>query len=205
MKTNHATQACGRLLAAGGMVLMLAACGGKEEPVVEAPAKPAARAVETRPSATKNDPDARMANAISTGKTAAGVDLKYDVQTKPQPGQEFEVELAFLPRLPADVLEVEASGIPGLEVLGGTTERFEHVVPGERYVFRARLRADAEGLYYFGVTARMVTQVQTDARGFSVPLVVGVPAAAEKPQPVQDAAGQPIESLPATEADPETP
>ena len=47
------------------------------------------------------------------------VDLKYDVLAKPDVGQPFEIELAFLPRLAADSLEVEVTGIPGLTLVSG--------------------------------------------------------------------------------------
>jgi hypothetical protein len=50
------------------------------------------------------------------------------------------------------------------------------------------------------VAAKMSTEVQTDARTFSVPLVVGSPRSAEKPAPATDASGQPIESMPAAES-----
>jgi hypothetical protein len=41
--------------------------------------------------------------------------------------------------------------------------------------------------------------VQTDSRTFSIPLAVGDVTAAEKPTPATDGAGEPIESMPATE------
>ena len=187
-------------MAAIALAVLLAACGGSDERSAKASAKPTGPTSPAAGATVVDDADAKLANAVATGKTAAGVDLKYDVPTKPEPGQEFEIELAFLPRLPSDALEVEVTGIPGLEVLAGATHRFENVVPGERYVARVQVRAGAQGLYYVGVAARMVTQVQTDARTFSVPVVVGVPAASEKPAPEKDSAGQAIESLPATES-----
>lgn len=187
-------------MAAIALALLLSACGGSDERSAKAPAKPTGPTSPAAGAPAVDDADAKLANAVATGKTAAGVDLKYDVPAKPEPGQEFEIELAFLPRLPSDALEVEVTGIPGLEVLTGATHRFENVVPGERYIARVQVRAGSQGLYYVGVAARMVTQVQTDARTFSVPVVVGVPVASQKPAPEKDSAGQAIESLPATES-----
>jgi hypothetical protein len=46
----------------------------------------------------------------------------------------------------------------------------------------------------------MITQVQSDVRTFSVPVVVGEVAAAEKTAPATDATGQAIESMPASES-----
>jgi hypothetical protein len=67
-------------------------------------------------------------------------------------------------------------------------------------VVKVLARVDAPGLYYLGVVARMVSKVQSEARTFSVPIVAGEVAAAEKPAPKTDAAGEPVESLPAVES-----
>ena len=141
-----------------------------------------------------------MANAVATGKVGAPVDLKYDVLAKPDVGQPFEVELAFLPRLAADAMEIEVTGIPGLTVVSGGATRFEGVTAGERYVAKALVQADAPGIYYANVIAKMITQVQTEARTFSVPVVVGAVPAAQKTEPAKDAAGEAIKSLPAVES-----
>jgi hypothetical protein len=105
----------------------------------------------------------------------------------------------LVPRLPADALEVEVTAIPGITLVSGGTARFENVVPATRYTSRVQVRADKPGLYYLGVVARMVTQVQTEARAFSVPAVVGNALAVAKPQPDVDATGQAVESMPAVE------
>jgi hypothetical protein len=141
-----------------------------------------------------------MANAVVTGKTTAPVDLKYDLLAKPAVGQPFEIELVFLPRLPADSLEVEVTGIPGLTIVSGGAVRFEAVAAGERYSAKVLARADASGIYYANVVARLATQVQTEARTFSIPIAIGVVEAAEKPAPEQDASGQAIQSMPAVES-----
>lgn len=194
--------------AALSLGVLLAACGrGKEEAAVVPPEPaqqaPVAAAQEPPPADAANS---QYANAVpsakaaaTAGKTAAAVDLQYDVLAKPEPGQPFEVELAFVPRLPSDALDVEVTGIPGLTVVNGATARFVDVAAGTRYASRVLARAEAPGLYYLDVVARMVTQVQTEARTFSVPVVVGTVATAQKPAPAADASGQPLEPMPATE------
>ena len=191
--------------------LLAAGCGSSEDkaapevvkkaadPAAEKVAQAAADAAAAAESEAKNYED--MANAVVTSKSAAAVDLKYDVLAKPEVGQTFEVELAFLPRLSADALEVEVGDMPGLTITGERTHKFVKVATGEPHKARVQVRADAEGLYYLSVIAKMATQVQTEARAFSVPIVVGkVPAAAQKPAPPTDATGQPIESMPAKES-----
>ena len=203
MTSNASLRFLASTIAVVALSALLAACGGGEQEQAATTAKkpvekPAAAAAKTAVPA--DGPDSFKANAVATGKTAAGVDLKYDLLAKPDPGQDFEIELVFLPRVAADALEVEVTGIPGVAIVSGGTARFESVTAGERYPAPVVARADAPGLYYLGVSARMVSKVQTEARTFSVPVVVGAVAAAEKPSPATDAEGQAIESLPAVES-----
>ena len=191
-----------RVLAVVALAAVLAACGrGDEEQAAVTDTPAAAGAPAGGAAAPVESPDdKRMANAVVTGKVGAPVDLKYDVLAKPDVGQPFEVELAFLPRLAADALEIEVTGIPGLTVVSGGTTRFGGVTSGERYVAKALVQADAPGIYYANVIAKMITQVQTEARTFSVPVVVGAVPAAQKTEPAKDATGEAIKSLPAVES-----
>jgi hypothetical protein len=146
------------------------------------------------------DDESRLANAVVSGKTSAPVDLKYDLAAKPAVGQPFEIELDFLPRLAADTLDVAVTGMPGLTLVGGGTVTFDKVQAGTTYTHKVLVQADADGTYYVSVIAKMITQVETEVRTFSVPVVVGTaPAVVAKPEPQKDASGQAIESLPAKE------
>ncbi len=201
---NASTNAMTRSLLLIALAALATACGGKDEetaassepaPAAEQPAVPGDAATAAAASG-----DERMANAVVTSKTAAAVDLKYDMSAKPDVGQPFEIELVFVPRAPADALQVEITGMEGLTVVSGGALAFENVRTGERYAGKVLVQADAAGLYYIGLVAKMSSKVQTEARSFSVPVVVGTaPAAVQKPAPETDAAGQPIESMPAVE------
>jgi hypothetical protein len=119
---------------------------------------------------------------------------------KPDVGKPFEIELVFAPRALADTLEVEVTGIEGLTVVSGGAFRFDNVQTGERYKGKVLVQAAGPGLFYIGLVAKMTTEVQSEVRTFSVPVVVGTaPAAVEKPAPATDASGEPIESMPAVE------
>ena len=87
-----------------------------------------------------------------------------------------------------------------MRITSPETVHFDGLQAGERYTTQVMVTGDEPGLYYVGVVVRMSTKVQTDARTFSVPVVVGTPAVAEKPQTEVDAAGAPIESTPAVES-----
>jgi hypothetical protein len=177
-------------------------CGGKTDEEAAAQAtKSAATASADQPAAKSGKArleDERLANAVATGKSSAPLDLKYDINLKPAVGQPFEVELTFFPRKSAEALEVEISAVEGLTVVGSGQVRFDNVQAGERYATKVLAQSGAAGMYYVGVAAKMITRVQTEVRNFSVPVVVGTPAAVEKP--AQDAAGEPVESMPAVES-----
>jgi hypothetical protein len=207
MKTLKSTLRTASVLAVLASVAVVAGCGkDADEKLAEAPAPAVPAIKKTQPPAAADPAEAAAeklehhATAVETGKSSAPVDLKYDVLAKPQPGQPFEVELAFVPRLPADKLEVEVTGIEGLTIVGDGRYAFDPVETGEVYTAKVLAQADGPGLYYFGVSAQMITPVQTEARAFSVPVVVGEVAASEKAEPEVDATGQPVESMPAQES-----
>lgn len=210
-----------RSLALVAIAALVTACGGKDEesaartdqapaeeqPVaaVEATPAPADSAAAAAAAVDAAAQDERMANAVATGKTTAPVDLKYEMLAKPDVGQPFEISLVFVPRAPADSMQVEVKGMEGLTVVSGGDLAFENVVAGERYAGKVLVQANAPGLFYIGLAARMISKVRTEVRSFSVPVVVGtLPAAVQKPAPATDASGQPIESMPAVETGGET-
>ncbi len=202
MNENCWTGAAARIFAVVALTAVLAACNRGDDQQAASKDTSAATNAATEAAAPplESPDDKRMANAVATGKVGAAVDLKYDVLAKPDVGQPFEVELALLPRLAADALEVEVTGIPGLTVVSGGVTRFEGVMAGQRYVAKVLVQADAPGIYYANVVAKTITQVLTEARTFSVPLVVGAMPAAQKIEPTKDASGEAIQSLPAEES-----
>ena len=178
------------------------ACGGGEEKAAKEAAATASAAKKAKDKAGDAAPvvDDGLANAVAVGKAAAAVDLRYGLSAKPTIGQPFEVELTFIPRVPADTLEVEAAGMPGLTLAGGTTAKFGPPVgAGERYSTKVLAQVTENGLFYISITARLASKVQTDARTFSVPVVVGPLPAAEKPAGAAGEAGESVKSTPAVE------
>jgi hypothetical protein len=146
-----------------------------------------------------DSPQTTMAAAVADTKTTAPIDLMYDLPTKPEVGQTFTVELAVKPRLPSDALDVEIGDSPGIVIEGERMGRFLNVEAGQPYKFAFRARGDAEGLYYIAVITKLSTQVQSEGRAFSVPVVIGTPPTAQKSEPQKDASGQAIQSMPARE------
>jgi hypothetical protein len=193
-----------RALAVTVLASLAVACGGGDEKSAADKAAPADGAgdasMQAATAAAKAAADDGLANAVAVGKTAAAVDLKYKIAARPAIGQPFEVELVLLPRMAADALEVQATGMPGLVVAGGADARFDKVVAGEKYAAKVLLQVTEPGLYYVGVTAKLVNKVQTDSRTFSVPVVVGELPAVEKPAPAATGANSGGEAVEASKA-----
>ena len=193
-----------RACALTALASLAVACGGGDGNSAADKAAPADAAGKSSPqaaaAAAKAAADDGLANAVAVGKTAAAVDLKYNLGARPALGQPFELELVLLPRIAADTLEVQATGMPGLVVAGGAAAKFDQVVPDEKYAAKVLLQVTEPGLYYVGVTAKLVNKVQTDARTFSVPVVVGQLPAVEKPAPAAVGANAGGEAVEATKA-----
>lgn len=191
-----------RAFALTALASLAVACGGGDEKSAADKAAPADAAgsasQQAAAAAAKAAADDGLANAVAVGKTAAAVDLKYNIAARPALGQPFEVELVLLPRVAADTLEVQATGMPGLVVAGGAEAKFDQVVAGEKYAAKVLLQVTEPGLYYVGVTAKLVNKVQTDSRTFSVPVVVGQLPAVEKPAPAATGANSGGEAVEAT-------
>ena len=189
--------------------LLAVGCGSKDEGAAaeggadKAAAKAAKQATEANggaaATAAANDKTANMATAVADSKTTAPIDLKYDVLAKPDIGQPFEIELAFVPQVAADTLDVEVNDAPGLVIVGERAASFAPVSGGEIYTHKILLRGDNAGLFYVSVVAKVSTKVQSESRAFSIPVVIGTVPAAQKTAPAVDASGQAIQSMPATE------
>jgi len=195
--------ALGRALSLTVLATLAMACGGGDEKAAAEKAAPAVAAGDVSKQAVAAEAKAAddgLANAVAVGKTAAAVDLKYDLAARPGLGQPFEVELVFVPRMAADALEVQASGMPGLVVAGGADAKFDQVVADERYAAKVLLQVTEPGVYYVGVTAKLINKVQTDSRTFSVPIVVGELPAVEKPAPAVTGANSGGEAVEASKA-----
>lgn len=181
------------LVATGALAALLALAGCGKDSEEKAAAQSKAAAAKTALKA-----EDRLATAVG-GKATAPLDLQYDLTAKPDVGQPVEVSLQFQPRAAADSLELEVSGVPGLDVVDAGTAKFQPVVSGQALQSKVVVQANQAGIYYVNVVARMVTRVQTEVRTFSVPVVVGNPPAVQKPAPARDASGQTIQSMPALE------
>lgn len=176
-----------RALATIVLSATLAGCGSKNDESASKSAKPTAAQkaskAEAAAKAERSREDAHLANAVTVGKAGAAVSLRYDLSAKPIAGQPFEIELVLVSRVDADTLDVEAHGMPGLDVAVVGSAQFQPVAAGEKYQVKLLLQPMVDGIYYVGVNATLQTKVQSSARAYSVPVVVGEMPPAESPVP----------------------
>lgn len=179
-------------------VLAIALTGCNSEP------QPDAAAAVPAPQSKKldaADPTARMARAVGSGKPGAAVDIKYEFASRPAVGKPVEIELALIPNAGVNSMEVVVSGMDGVTLAGNLSATFADVKMGQPYKHQFSLLADREGVFYLTVAATTHIGGASMGRTFSIPFVVGTPAAKEKPAaPQQDATGQAIQPMAAQES-----
>lgn len=192
------TLARSTILAAG--IALMTACGSEEpapQPAVPPPSKPVATAASAAPE--KPAPD--MARGVVTGKPVAGVDLYYELKSKPQVGQAVDIDLLLTATVGIDRLEASISGMDGLRIVAPTDSKFtaSDLAAGDEIRQTLTVVPEVAGAYYASFMIKTDGETGVQARTFALPMVVGQVTAAEKVAPATDAAGEPVRSLPAEE------
>jgi len=145
-------------------------------------------------------PQSTLVKAVSADKSAAAVDLHFELPAKPAVGVPFMVELVLTPRLAAENLDIEIAGMDGLTLQGQNRFQFGNVHAGQPYRAKVAMQSTVAGMYYVSVVARATSQATTEARTFAVPVVIGpVAPLAQKPAPQRDSRGQAVERMEAKE------
>jgi len=172
----------------------LAACGTEPDPEATA-----AKSTQAAKQAAPDDPVARMAQAVGTGKPGAAVNIRYDFSQKPAVGTPLELQLAFIPQAGVDSMEVVVSGMEGVTVSGTPSATFAEVEPQKPYMHTVTVVPDHGGVFYLSVVVTTQIGNQNLSRTYSVPLAVGNVPAQQKAAPQTDAAGEPIQPAKAQE------
>ncbi len=183
------------LVSVAGAVLMLAAgCGAPSEAPVQSATQ--------RPAGLPQDAGVPgLARAVPQGKPGAAVGLSYDLQGRPDVGQDVSLELVFQPGVQVQALSAVITGMDGLLLQGELQAGFEPVRVGELYRHRITLTPERTGVFYITVVITSLHEGSDTEQGrtFSIPLVVGEAPLQRKGSAPEDAAGEAIESLPAQE------
>jgi len=175
MRSTAALAACALAacaLAACAVAVSLAGCGSADDaanPVVlrhKAPAKHVTR---------EADPTANMSAAASATRSPTAVSVKFQLDSRPEPGQPLGIELALIPA-DATVLRVSArvEGNDGLSIVSGGD-----IPPVDKPVLKTPLRhtvtvmPKADGIYALVVTVTADNDGDSRKTAFSIPVIVG--------------------------------
>jgi hypothetical protein len=188
-------QKTGWVRAGGAIVLIslsaaLAGCGSSHK----AAAPAAANAQPARPKHVITAEEiavADMISAVKAGRQAAPVELKFEMDSRPSPGEPLEVRFALIPgAVPVAQVAASFQGEDGLEVVrGGQTPALEKPVPGMPVLRSVTVMPKADGIYTLTATVSTEADGQTTNTTFAIPVIAGtgLPELTAKSQPARPA------------------
>ena len=150
---------------------LLTACGSEGE---QAAPTPQVKKLETP---IPVDPTAKMARAVTVGKSNVPVELKYEIAGKPIVGQPVEMEFAFVPKQGADSMGMAFVPSAGLTLSADGVPNLEVVKPGQPHHVKISAMADKADVFYVTVTATLYVAGTSSIRTFAIPLILSDPAA----------------------------
>jgi hypothetical protein len=163
------------------LVALLSACGEDSEPTAQGPAAtpaptPAATASEVE-EATRG-----MVAGVAPGRAAdAVVDLKFELKSRPEVGKPLTIDIALLPNVATDVMNVTYLANEGLTVqTSNLPSRYERVQRGSVYRHQATVIPKDNGVFSLSAIVMVQTEAGDVTRTFSIPVVVGAPPDEEK-------------------------
>ncbi len=164
----------GWLFAALALVC-LSACGSGDSADSAAALIHLKAAKTARPQAKAADPTANMSAAVATMKGPAGVNVKFQLGGRPQPGQPVTVDFALIPDPNVASFSAKFDGDDGLKVLkGDQLAAIEKPAPGVPIRHSVTIVPSKDDIYTVTVSL-MVTAAGDDPRlhTFAVPIISG--------------------------------
>jgi hypothetical protein len=163
----------------GALACAVAGCGGDADPGVAAPAMPAqsTQAGAKSPPGDIDEATRSMVSGVAPGRAAdALVDLKFELKSRPEIGKPVAIDIALLPKVTSDVMDVTYLANEGLTVQTSTLpSRYEHVQPGSVYRHQATVVPQNNGVFSLSAIVMVQTEAGDVTRTFSIPVVVGAP------------------------------
>lgn len=122
----------------------------------------------------QTDPLAAMARAVVLSKSAAEVELSYDIAGKPVLGQPVEVKLMFVPTADAQLLAVDVSAMQPVQLGGQLKTNFSDVKLGQinPHSFTVAVPKEAgEGVYLANIAVSLTHSGVISTKSFAIPVV----------------------------------
>ncbi len=154
--------------------LLLAACHGDATPPPVAAVTPHFK----RPPPVKRGPTpeeltAGMVEAVTLGKSAVPVAVKFDLPQSPTVGQPAEITVAVMPQIQADPATLVVTGSDALVLAPGSEPvEIPAVEPTQVYRHSIMLTPTVEGVQLLGLSVTLKHDEIVETREFSVPIIV---------------------------------
>ncbi len=118
-----------------------------------------------------------MVSGVAAGRAAdAVVDLKFELKARPEVGKPLAIDVALLPRVATDVMNVTYLAPDGLAVQPtAMPSKYEHVQAGSVYRHQATVVPSDNGVYSLSAVVMVQTDTGDVTRTFAIPVVVGAP------------------------------
>lgn len=147
-------------------LFVLGACDRAPEAPAHAPA------ARVQPKESLLPPD--MVSAVTGSKSEAAVDLKFALQSRPEPGRPLDIDLAVIPLDASARIRVIVQNTDGLEITQGQ----EMAVPegaeaGVPLIHRLTVVPARDGVFSLSAVALVDTDKSSMTRTFAIPIIVG--------------------------------
>lgn len=155
------------------LAALLAACHGDSTPAPAPVQKPHVKFhAAAQPGQTSAQMTAGMVEAVTMGNATAPVDVKFTLATRPAVGQPLEIVLVVVPQV-AGTASLQFTGSDGLELAAGAgSTDIPSVDPTQAYRVTVAATPTAGGVQLLGLTVSLTHDGGTEARTFSVPIIV---------------------------------
>jgi hypothetical protein len=120
------------------------------------------------------DPTVDMSTAVTTGKGAAPVNVKFHLAARPEPGQPLTVDFALIPDQTVASLSARFEGDSGLALVsGGQVAAVGKPAPQVPIRHTVVVLPKADGIYTLTATVTATGEEDPRVRAFTVPVIAG--------------------------------
>ena len=154
-------------------VWLLTACHGDSNQAAQ-PASPKIAPKAADLVKTADELSVGMVEAVTVGKSAVPIAVKFDLASRPTLGQPLQIALAVVPQI-AGAARVKVTGSDGLKVApGSATIDIPSIDPTQAYRINVIATPTADGVQLLDLTVSVTHDSSTDTRSFSIPIIVQV-------------------------------
>jgi hypothetical protein len=160
------------------MLCTLGALGGCHQDSGNSTQPKSAPHVQAPVTAKKKGPSAEeltagMVEAATQGKSQLPVKLKFGLKQRPLLGQPLDIDIAVMPQIDAAGADIQVTGGDGLSVAPESTQTgLGAVETGRVYRQIVKVTPAVDGVLLLGLSITLKHDETTEARAFSIPLIV---------------------------------